>query len=105
MVACSGRDRASGRAPIEHCGNRRRRVERLVCAWNRAVSEADTPAGEPEDPLIEASAEPRRRPRTPLTDEEVDAMRTSRANGISVIALANQHGIHRGTVWANTRGV
>ena len=63
------------------------------------VSEADTPAGEPEDPLIEASAEPRRRPRTPLTDEEVDAMRTARANGISVIALANQHGIHRGTAW------
>jgi site-specific DNA recombinase len=90
---------------IEHSGNRRRRVERLVSAWNRAVSEADTPAGEPEDPLIEASAEPRRRPRTPLTDEEVDAMRTARANGISVIALANQHGIHRGTVWAKTRGV
>jgi hypothetical protein len=35
----------------------------------------------------------------------VDAMRTARANGISVIALANQHGIHRGTVWAKTRGV
>ncbi len=35
--------------------------------------------------------------------EEVDAMRTARAQGISVIALAKQFGVHRGTVWAKSR--
>lgn len=58
--------------------------------------------GEPYDPLIEAAAEPRRRARTPLTDEEVDAIRTARANGVSVTALAKQLGVHRGTIWAKT---
>ena len=30
-------------------------------------------------------------------------MRTARANGISVAALAKQYGVHRGTVWTATR--
>lgn len=30
-------------------------------------------------------------------------MRTARANGISVAALATQFGVHRGTVWTATR--
>lgn len=84
---------------IELCGNRRSRVERLVSAWNqgtRGDAEAD-------DPLIGASAEPKRRPRTRLTDEKVDAMQTARANGISVTALARQFGVHRGTAWVKTR--
>jgi site-specific DNA recombinase len=53
--------------------------------------------------LIGESAEPKKRPRTRLTDEEVDAMRTARAQGISVNALARRFGVHRGTVWAKTR--
>ena len=53
--------------------------------------------------LIGASAEPKKRPRTRLTDEEVDAMRTARERGIGVNALARQFGVHRGTVWAKTR--
>lgn len=61
------------------------------------------PADEPDDPLIEVAAEPKRRARTRLSDEEVDAMRTARANGVSVTALANQFGVHRGTVWTKTR--
>jgi hypothetical protein len=88
---------------MERCGNRRPRVERLVSAWNqgiRADAEAD---GEADDPLIGASAEPKKRPRTRLTDEEVDAMRTARAQGVSVNALARQFGVHRGTVWVRTR--
>lgn len=88
---------------MEHCGNRRPRVERLVCAWNRGSEVAVVPVDEPDDPLIVASADPRRRARTRLTDEEVDAMRTARANGISATVLAKQFGVHRGTVWANTR--
>ena len=90
---------------MERCGNRRPRVERLVSAWSQGIREDADSAGEPDDPLIEASAEPRRRARTRLTDNEVDAMRTARANGVSVTSLAKQFGIHRATVWAKTRGL
>ncbi len=30
-------------------------------------------------------------------------MRTARADGVSVTALAKRFGIHRGTIWAKTR--
>ena len=63
---------------MERYGNRRPRVERLVSAWNQGVREDGEPIGEPDDPLIGASAEPSKRPRTRLTDTEVDAMRTAR---------------------------
>lgn len=85
------------------CGNRRPRVERLVSAWNQGIRADAAPVGEPDDPLIGAAAEPSKRPRTRLTDEEVDAMRTARAQGMSVNMLARQFGVHRGTVWAKTR--
>jgi hypothetical protein len=88
---------------MERYGNRRQRVERLVSAWNQGLGVAVEPVGEPDDPLIAAAAEPRRRTRTRLTGEEVDAMRTARTNGLSVNALAKQFGVHRGTVWAKTR--
>ena len=88
---------------MEHYGNRRRRVERLVSAWNQEPGGEDEPNGEPDDPLIGAAAEPRERPRTRLTDEEVDAMRTARVNGVSVSVLARRFGVHRGTVWVKTR--
>ena len=88
---------------IEHCGNRRPRVERLVSAWNQGIREDAESECEADDPLIGASAEPKKRPRTRLTDEEVDAMRTARAQGVSVIVLARRFGVHRGTVWAKTR--
>ena len=88
---------------MEHYGNRRPRVERLVSAWNQGIREdAETQNGA-DDPLIGASAEPKKRPRTRLTDSEVDAMRTARAQGVSVNALARRFGVHRGTVWAKTR--
>ena len=88
---------------MERCGNRRDRVERLVSAWNQGTREDAEPEGEADDPLIGASAEPKKRPRTRLTDEEVDAMRTAREHGMSVKAIAKQFGIHRGTVWAKMR--
>lgn len=66
----------------------------------RADAEAEDGA---DDPLIGASAEPKKRLRTRLTDTEVDAMRTARAQGLSVTAVARQFGVHRGTVWAKTR--
>ncbi len=85
---------------MERCGNRRPRVERLVSAWDQGICDDPGLAEEPDDPLISASAEPKKRPRTRLTDEEVDAMRTARAQGVSVSVLAKQFGVHRGTVWA-----
>ena len=88
---------------MERCGNRRRRVERLVSVWNQGIRGNADSEGEVDDPLIGALAEPSKRPRTRLTDEEVDAMRTARAQGVSVNALARRFGAHRGTVWAKTR--
>ena len=90
---------------MEHYGNRRPRVQRLVSAWSQCLGEDAAPVGESDDPLISASAEPSKRPRIRLTDSEVDAMRTARANGISVAALAKRFGVHRGTVWVKTRPV
>ena len=88
---------------MEHYGNRRPRVERLVSAWNQGSGGVAAPVGKPDDPFIGASAEPRRRTRTPLTEAEVDAMRTARGQGVSVNALARRFGVHRATVWAKTR--
>lgn len=87
----------------EHYGNRRQRVERLVSAWSQGIRDDAESEDGADDPLIDASAEPKKRPRTRLTDKEVDAMRTARAAGDSVTALARRFGVHRGTVWAKTR--
>ena len=87
---------------MERYGNRRQRVERLASAWNQRSGITVEPVSEPDDPLIAASAEPRRRARTRLTEDEVDAMRTARADGVSVTVLAKQFGVHRGTIWART---
>lgn len=88
---------------MEQCGNKRPRVERLASAWNQGTRGDAEPEGEADDPRIGASAEPMQRPRTRLTEEEVDAMRTALKRGVSVNAVAKQFGVHRGTVWAKTR--
>lgn len=74
-----------------------------MSAWVQGSDGAGRSASDPDDPLIVASAESRRRPRTQFTDEEVDSMRTARGQGLSVIVLPHQFGVHRGTVWAKTR--
>ena len=88
---------------MERCGNRRPRVQKLVSAWNQGLQRDSDAVGAADDALIGVSAEPKKRPRTRLTESEVNAMRTARANGVSVLTLAKQYGIHRGTVWAKTR--
>ena len=80
---------------MERCGNRRPRVQKLFSAWNQGSCGDIDVSDQADDALIGASAEPKKRPRTRLTDEEVDAMRTARANGVSVNELARQFGIHR----------
>ncbi|MFZ2625075.1 MAG: hypothetical protein WAX29_07555, partial [Propionibacterium sp.] len=88
---------------MERCGNRRPRVARLVSAWNQGIREGADSAGELDGRRIGVSAEPKKRPRTRLTDKEVDAMRTAREQGAGVNTLARQFGVHRGTVWAKIR--
>lgn len=90
---------------IGRCGNRRPRVQKLVSAWNQGIRDDADPESEADDALIEAATEPKKRPRTRLTDKEVDAMRTARESGVGVNTLAKQYSIHRGTVWAKTRPV
>lgn len=88
---------------MERCGNRRPWVEKLISAWNQGIRGDDDPEGGTDDALTGASAEPKKRPRTRLTAEEADAIRTARADGVSVNVLARQFKVHRGTVWAKTR--
>lgn len=45
---------------IEYCGNRRPRVERLVSAWNQGTRGDADPEDGADDPLIGASAEPKK---------------------------------------------
>lgn len=83
--------------------NTRRRLERLVSAWEQAKGGdaeelAVTPNSEPD-----VVSHPGRRNRTPLTEREVEAIRTARDRGESVLSIAKRFGIHRGTVWQYTR--
>ena len=79
------------------------RFERLSSAWNQAkLRIVDEPDGATDDePGVVAN--PRRRARTPLTEIQVDAIRTARANGESVISICQRFDVHRMTVWTHTR--
>ncbi|RNI17903.1 hypothetical protein EFY87_19055 [Flexivirga caeni] len=79
------------------------RFERLSSAWNRAkLVLGDQPDGAADDePGVVAN--PRRRARTPLTESQVDAIRTARANGESVVSICRRFNVHRMTVWTHTR--
>lgn len=82
--------------------NTRRRLERLVSAWEQAKrGDADDSelATETEPDVV---SHPSRRNRTPLTEKEVEAIRTARERGESVLSIAKHFGIHRGTVWRYT---
>ena len=81
------------------------RFERLQTVWDQAKRGiCDTLAAQREQGF-EAVTEPSRSPRTPPTPEEVDAMRTARANGESVRSIAERFGKHRSTVWRYTKDV
>lgn len=75
---------------MEHYGNRRPRVERLVSAWNQGVHEPTVSTGESDDPLIGASVEPSKRPRTRLSDKEVDG-RSCRFDTTAVLQNLTHH--------------
>ncbi|GAA1618064.1 hypothetical protein GCM10009700_03040 [Brevibacterium sanguinis] len=79
--------------------------ERRDTAWEQAkLGLRDEPPGAAEnEPGVVAN--PRRRARTPLTETQVDAIRTARANGESVVSICRWFGIHRMTVWTHTRDI
>lgn len=88
---------------MEHYGNRRQRVEPVASGWNQDICEDADLAGEPDDPLLGASAEPVDDLEHASRTRKVDAMRTARADGVSVTVLAQQFDVHRGTVRVRTR--
>ena len=79
------------------------RCERLSSAWNQAkLGVFDEPDGAAnEEPGV--VAKPSRRARTPLTESQVDAIRTARANGESVVSICRRFDVHRMTVWTHTK--
>lgn len=79
------------------------RFERLSSVWNQAkLVLVDEPDGAADDePGVVAN--PRRRARAPLTDGQVDAIRTARANGESVVWICRRFNVHRMTVWTHTK--
>ena len=79
------------------------RFERLSCVWNQAkLRILHEPDGDAEDEP-EVVANPRRRDRTPITESQVDAIRTARANGESVTLICRRFNVHRMTVWTHTK--
>jgi hypothetical protein len=80
-----------------------RRVEKLVSAWGKGVSAISGYDLAPVDPVFAASTEPRERARTPLSDKEVDEIRTLRGAGVPVKELARRYGVHRNTISQKTR--
>ena len=78
-------------------------MERLSAAWEQAQrggGREEPRSVEPESGVV---LNPTRRSRTPLTAEEVDAIRTARTNGESVISICRRFDVHRMTVWNHTR--
>nr|WP_269458793.1 recombinase zinc beta ribbon domain-containing protein [Tessaracoccus timonensis] len=79
------------------------RLERLSSVWEearRVGTSEEPPVAEPDPGLV---LNPTRRSRTPLTPEEVDAIRTARGDGQPAGTIAKRFRIHRGTVWEKAR--
>ena len=79
------------------------RLERLSSVWEQAkpgVGRKEPRAAEPESGVV---LNPARRSRTPLTPEELDAIRTARANGESVASICDRFGVNRVTAWEHAK--
>ena len=80
------------------------RFERLGSAWQQAkLGPGNERRGAVEDESV-VVVNPRRRARTPLTNSRVDAIRTARANGESMVSACRRFDVHRMTVWTYTNG-
>ena len=79
------------------------RFEHLGSAWIQAKRGiTDSVQGTRADDF-EAVSKPSRRTRTPLTDSEVNAIRTARVSGESVVSISRRFAVHRMTVWTYTK--
>ena len=79
------------------------RIERLSSMWEQAkqgVGSERPRAGEPNFGMV---FNPTRRSRTPLTENEVGAIRAAREAGETVTSIARRFEVHRLTVWERTR--
>lgn len=103
ILRAKARDRGRGVDAGGLKPNTWQRLERLSSAWNQAkLVLGDQPDGAADDePGVVVN--PRRRARTPLTESQVDAIRTARANGESVVSICQRFNVHRMTVWTHTR--
>lgn len=79
------------------------RFERLSSAWEQAKLCMGLESNGAADDEPGVVANPRRRARTPLTESQVDGIRTARANGESVVSICQRFDVHRMTVWTHTR--
>lgn len=80
-----------------------RRLDRLDFAWIQGspILQASRPLVFDEG--IDVVEDPSKRSRTPLTEKEVEAIRTARTDGESAVSIAKRYGIHRATVWQHTK--
>ncbi len=83
--------------------NTARRLERLDSAWDKGSSEVSVAPSVAPEPGSGVVSNPSRRNRTPLTEKEVEAIRTARAEGERVVSIAERFGIHRCTVLHYTK--
>lgn len=83
--------------------NSQKRLERLVAAWEQASLGSSQESADVGGPDAGVVSNPGRRNRTPLTASEIDAIRTARANGESVLSICKKFGVHRTTVWEYTK--
>lgn len=81
------------------------RFERLETVWNQVKMGICDDSSARREQDFEAVTDPSRPPRTPPTPEEVDAIRTAKANGESVRSIAARFDKHRSTVWRYTKGI
>lgn len=80
-----------------------KRVERLEAVWELAKRGLGSSGSAADSVLTGAVTEPKRRSRTPLTANRIDAIQTARGNGESVMSIARRFEVSRMTVWEKTR--
>ncbi|WP_051208319.1 hypothetical protein [Propionicicella superfundia] len=80
-----------------------KRVERLESVWELAKRGLGASGSTADSGLAGAVTEPKRRNRTPLTANQIDAIHTARDNGESIMSIARRFEVSRMTVWERTR--
>ena len=81
-----------------------KRLVRLSAAWEQAKRDGASEQPQAAEPDPGVVLNPTRRSRTPLTPEEVDAIRTARSDDQPAGTIAKRFRINRGTVWEKARG-